>query len=43
MFKSDREDFQKKWDDIQVFIQYGILSDEKFNEKAKDFFIVEKY
>ena len=40
MFKKDREDFQNKWDDIQVFIQYGILSDEKFNEKAKDFLLL---
>ena len=40
MFKKDREDFQKKWDDIQVFIQYGLLSDEKFNEKAKDFLLL---
>ena len=39
MFKKDREDFQKKWDDIQVFIQYGLFSDEKFNEKAKDFLL----
>ena len=37
MFKKDREDFEKKWDDIQVFIQYGILTDEKFNEKVKSF------
>jgi molecular chaperone HtpG len=37
MFKNDREDFQKKWDDIKIFIQYGMLSDTKFNEKAKDF------
>jgi molecular chaperone HtpG len=37
MFKKDREDFQQKWDDINVFIQYGILTDEKFNEKAKSF------
>jgi molecular chaperone HtpG len=37
MFKKDREDFQKKWDDINVFIQYGILTDEKFHEKAKAF------
>ena len=37
MFKKDREDFQNKWDDINVFIQYGILTDEKFNEKAKAF------
>ena len=47
MFKSDRADFEKKWDDIQVFIQYGMLSDEKFNEKAKDFLLLksteEKY
>ena len=40
MFKKNREDFQKKWDDIQVFIQYGLLSDEKFNEKAKDFLLL---
>ena len=37
MFKKDRADFEKKWDDINVFIQYGILTDEKFNEKAKAF------
>jgi molecular chaperone HtpG len=37
MFKKDRKDFEKKWDDINVFIQYGILTDEKFNEKAKAF------
>ena len=35
MFKKDRKDFEKKWDDINVFIQYGILTDEKFHEKAK--------
>lgn len=37
MFKNDREDFQKKWDDIKVFIQYGMLSEDKFYDKAKDF------
>ena len=37
MFKKDREDFENKWDDINVFIQYGILTDEKFHEKAKPF------
>ncbi len=37
MFKKDRADFENKWDDIQVFIQYGILTDEKFNEKVKSF------
>ena len=35
MFKKDRSDFESKWDDINVFIQYGVLTDEKFNEKAK--------
>ena len=37
MFKNDREDFQKKWDDISVFIQYGMLTDEKFYERASKF------
>jgi len=37
MFKKDRADFEKKWDYINVFIQYGVLTDEKFNEKAKAF------
>ncbi len=37
MFKKDRKDFEEKWEDLQVFVQYGALSDEKFAEKAKDF------
>jgi molecular chaperone HtpG len=37
MFKKDRTDFEKKWDDIQVFIQYGMLTEQKFFDKAKDF------
>ena len=37
MFKKDREDFQKKWDDIRVFIEYGMLTEEKFFEKANNF------
>lgn len=37
MFKTDRADFEKKWDDIQVFIQYGMLTDEKFYERAQKF------
>jgi molecular chaperone HtpG len=37
MFKKDRKDFESKWDDLQVFVQYGSLSDEKFAEKAKGF------
>jgi molecular chaperone HtpG len=37
MFKKDRNDFEEKWDDLQVFVQYGALSDEKFADKAKSF------
>ena len=37
LFKNDREDFEKKWDDIKVFIEYGMLSDEKFFERAQKF------
>lgn len=37
MFNNDRKDFEEKWDDIGVFIQYGILTDEKFAEKANAF------
>ncbi len=40
MFKNDREDFEKKWDDIKIFIQYGILSDNKFEEKAIKFLLL---
>lgn len=37
LFKKDRKSFEEKWDDIKIFIEYGILSDEKFAEKAKKF------
>ena len=37
LFKNDRKEFEQKWDDIKIFIEYGILSDEKFAEKAKKF------
>jgi molecular chaperone HtpG len=37
MFKNDRADFEKKWDSIQVFIQYGMLTDEKFYDRAQKF------
>ena len=37
LFKSNREDFEKKWDDIKIFIQYGMISDEKFKERANKF------
>lgn len=37
MFIKDRAEFEKKWDDISMFVKYGIISDEKFSEKAKEF------
>ena len=37
IFRNDREDFEKKWDDIKLFIQYGMLSDEKFYDRAVGF------
>ena len=37
MFKKDRKDFENKWDDVRVFIEYGMLTEEKFFEKAKTF------
>jgi molecular chaperone HtpG len=37
MFKKNRKDFEQKWDDIQVFIQYGMLTEQKFYDKAKEF------
>lgn len=37
MFKKDRPDFESKWDDLNLFVQYGMLSDDKFGEKAKNF------
>lgn len=37
LFKANREDFQEKWDDIRVFIQYGMISDDKFSERAMKF------
>src|ERR1700740_228734 len=53
IFKKDRADFEKKWNDIKLFVEYGMISDEKFYEKAVKFalltntedahFILEKY
>lgn len=40
MFKKDRKDFEAKWDDLQLFVQYGVLSEEKFADKAKEFNLV---
>jgi len=37
LFKKDRKEFEKKWNDIKVIIEYGMLSEEKFFDKAKTF------
>jgi molecular chaperone HtpG len=37
LFKNSREDFEKKWDDIKVVIEYGMLTEDKFFEKAQKF------
>ncbi len=37
IFKNNREDFEKKWDDIRIFIEYGIISEPKFFERAEKF------
>ena len=39
LFKENRAEYEKKWDDLKVFIEYGMLSDEKFAEKAMSFFL----
>lgn len=40
MFTDDRQAYEKKWDDIAVFIDYGMLTDKKFFEWAKKFFLL---
>lgn len=40
LFKKDRESFEKKWDDIKVFIEYGMISDTKFYERAEKFVLL---
>ena len=42
MYKVDRENYEKYWDDISPFIKFGCLKDQKFQEKMKDFIIFKK-
>ena len=39
MFKKDRETFAAQWDDLRIFVEYGMLTDEKFTERAKKFLL----
>ena len=40
LFKKEREAYESKWDDIGLFVKYGMISEEKFYDKAKDFALV---
>lgn len=40
IFKKDRKNFESKWDDIKVFIEYGMITEEKFYERAEKFTLV---
>ena len=39
LFKEDRGEFEKKWDDLKIFIEYGMLTEDKFYDKALNFFL----
>jgi molecular chaperone HtpG len=40
LFKADRKGFEEKWSDIGLFVKYGMVSEDKFYDKAKDFVLV---
>lgn len=40
LFKKDRKAYEEKWDDIGIFVKYGMISEEKFEEKAKKFILL---
>ncbi len=40
IFNQQRSDFESKWDNLKIFIEYGILTDEKFSEKAEKFVLL---
>lgn len=40
IFKQERADYENKWDSLKIFIEYGIITDEKFAEKATDFVLL---
>ena len=40
IYKDNREDFESKWDDLKIFIEYGMLTEEKFNDRAMNFFLL---
>ena len=40
IFKDNRKEYEEKWDSLKIFIEYGMLSNESFYDKAKDFALV---
>ena len=40
LFKQDRKEFEEKWDDISIFVKYGMISEEKFYEKSDKYFLL---
>lgn len=40
IFKENRKEFEEKWDDLKLFIQYGMMTEEKFYDKMKDIYLV---
>ncbi|HPT33008.1 MAG TPA: molecular chaperone HtpG, partial [Prolixibacteraceae bacterium] len=40
LFKDKRDEYEKKWDNLKIFIEYGMLTEEKFAEKAESFFLL---
>jgi molecular chaperone HtpG len=40
IFKNNRKEYEEKWDDLKVFIEYGMLTEEKFYDRAKDFVLL---
>ncbi|MCR4853621.1 MAG: molecular chaperone HtpG [Prevotella sp.] len=40
IFKEDRKQYEEKWDDLKIFINYGMLSQEDFYDRAKDFYLM---
>ncbi len=40
LFKNDRKEFEQKWDDLKIFISYGMLTEDDFYDKAKSFFLL---
>jgi molecular chaperone HtpG len=43
IFKKERENFESKWDDIGMFVKYGMITDDKFFDKAKNYVIFETF